>query len=58
MTEFVKRLRAKGWTAQALAKHWGVTPRQISNIGKDPKQMHWDALECLPVKQKVKKGEL
>jgi len=52
MTEFVKKLRAKGWTAQALAKHWGVTPRRISQIGANPKQIHWDAMEHLPVIKK------
>lgn len=48
MTPFVKQLRKKGWTAQQLAKRWGVTPRQISNIGRNPSQKDWDALECLP----------
>lgn len=55
MTPFVKKLRAKGWTAQALAKHWGVTPRRISQIGANPKQKDWDAMEHLPVREKVKK---
>jgi transcriptional regulator len=55
MTPFVKKLRAKGWTARSLAKHWGVTPRRISQIGASPKQIHWDAMEHLPVREKIKK---
>ncbi len=48
MTDFVKKLRSKGWTAQKLAKRWGVSPRQISNVGKSPTQKDWDALAGLP----------
>jgi len=48
MTDFVKQLRAKGWTAQALAKRWGVSPRRISQIGNEPTQKDWDALSGLP----------
>lgn len=48
MTEFVKKLRVKGWTAQELAKRWGVSPRRISQIGNDPHQKDWDALAGLP----------
>ena len=52
MTDFVKTLRSKGWSAQELAERWGVTPRQISNIGKNPNKMNLDALEGLPCKAK------
>jgi len=55
MTPFVKKLREKGWTAQALAKHWGVTPRRISQIGANPKQKDWDAMEHLPNIENIKK---
>ena len=48
MTNYVKRLRAKGWTAQELAKRWGVSPRRISQLGKKPQQKDWDALAGLP----------
>lgn len=50
MTEFVKQLRAKGWTAQDLAERWGVSPRRISQIGNAPTQKDWDALAGLPDK--------
>lgn len=51
MTEFVNQLRAKGWTAQELAKRWGVSPRRISQIGAAPTQKDWDALVGLPDKK-------
>ncbi len=50
MTDFVKKLRAKGYTARELAARWSLLPRQISRIGKAPKQMHLDALDGLPEK--------
>lgn len=56
MTEFVKQLRAKGWTAQELAIRWGVSPRRISQIGNDPQQRDWDALAGLPEKVSVAKA--
>jgi hypothetical protein len=51
MTGFVKKLRAKGYTARELAARWSLLPRQISRIGKAPKQIHLDALAGLPSKQ-------
>jgi transcriptional regulator len=48
MTEYVKTLRKKGWTAQELAKRWGVSPRRISQIGNEPTQKDWDALAGIP----------
>ena len=48
MTDFVKLLRQKGWTAQKLAVRWGVSPRRISQIGANPTQKDFDALEGLP----------
>jgi len=48
MTDYVKELRGKGWTAKEVAKRWGVSPRQISNIGKNPTRKDWDALAGLP----------
>lgn len=50
MTEYVKALRAKGWSAQELAERWGVSPRRISQIGNNPTQKDWDALAGLPCK--------
>ena len=41
MTEYVKALRAKGWSAQDLAERWGVSPRRISQIGNAPTQKAW-----------------
>lgn len=52
MTPFVKALRLKGWSAKEVAKRWGILPRQMSNIGKRPKQMHMDALAGLPDRAK------
>jgi len=50
MTDYVKKIRAKGWMAQELAKRWGVSPRRISQIGNNPSQKDWDALTGLPTK--------
>lgn len=55
MTEFVKALRRKGWSAQEVAKRWGLLPRQLSRIGKNPKQIHMDAMSGLPDRNKIKK---
>jgi transcriptional regulator with XRE-family HTH domain len=51
MTDYVKQLRAKGWTAQELAKRWGVSPRRISQIGSSPSTKDWDALAGLPARE-------
>jgi len=48
MTEYVKQLRVKGWTAQELAMRWGVSTSRISQIGAAPTQKDWDALAGLP----------
>jgi len=48
MTDYVKALRTKGWSAKKVAERWGLLPRQISRIGNNPKQIHLDALEGLP----------
>jgi transcriptional regulator len=53
MTDFVKALRLKGWSAQQVAKRWGVTPRRISQIGKNPRQKDWDALNGLPERKQA-----
>lgn len=52
MTDFVRELRAKGWTAKEVAERWGMLPRQLSRIGSKPKQIHWDALAGLPDRSK------
>jgi len=48
MTKFVKALRIKGWSAKRVAERWGMLPRQLSRIAKEPKQIHLDALAGLP----------
>jgi len=48
MTDYVKAVRRKGWTAQELAERWGITARQVSNIGRNPSKMNIDALAGLP----------
>ena len=52
MHDYVKALRGKGYTASEVAERWGVTPRQVSRIGKNPKQIHLDALDGLPDRKK------
>ena len=58
MTEYVKALRAKGWSAQDLAERWGVSPRRISQIGNAPTQKDWGALAGLPDKNAIKDREV
>jgi len=48
MFPFTQLAKQKGWKMQDLAFYWGVTPRQLSRIAKDPKQIHIDALRGLP----------
>lgn len=52
MTDFVKVLRQKGWSAQQVAKRWGVSPRRISQIGNNPSKKDLDALAGLPDRSK------
>ena len=54
MTEFVKALRLKGWSAQEVAERWNMLPRQLSKIGNRPKKIHLDALAGLPDRSKKK----
>ncbi len=54
MTDFVKALRLKGWSAKEVAARWGVTPRRISQIGEKPRRKDLDALAGLPDKSKGK----
>lgn len=48
MTQFVRKIREKGWSAREVAARWGITPRRLSQIGKAPTQRDWDALAGLP----------
>ena len=52
---FVGELHKIGMSAQELALRWGVTPRQISNVGKNPSQKDWDALEGIKKEINAKK---
>jgi hypothetical protein len=48
MNEFTKLVKAKGWKMQDVAERWGVTPRRMSQIAKEPGQKDWDAVAGLP----------
>jgi len=48
VNKFTEQAKAKGWSMKAIGDRWGVTQRQMSNIGASPKQVHWDALAGLP----------
>ncbi|EEC0182538.1 hypothetical protein ABO55_003503 [Salmonella enterica subsp. enterica] len=43
---------SKGWTFEALAARWEVSPRQMSRIAAAGKQRDIDAVNGLPVKPK------
>ncbi len=53
MTNMLRNIKAKGWTAKEVAKRWGITQRQMSNISKRPKVRDCDAVEGLPTKLKT-----
>lgn len=48
MNDFTKQVKAKGWKMNQLAERWGVTPRRMSQIAKDPSRKDWDAIAALP----------
>lgn len=48
MNLFTTAVKRKGWLMKTLGKRWGLSARQMSNIAKDPKIIHWDALAGIP----------
>lgn len=44
-SKFVSELNKMGLSAKDLADRWGITPRQIANIGRNPSVKDWCALE-------------
>ena len=54
MTNFLRNIKAKGWTAKEVGERWGIKPRQMSNISRNPKVRDFDAVEGLPDKNEVK----
>ena len=52
MNEFTKEIHRHGLRAKALAERWGIKERQMVNVCRNPKQVHWDALQGI-----VKGGE-
>lgn len=45
---FKRELQLKGWKMKEVASRWGVTPRQMTNIAKEPRTRDWDMLDGLP----------
>lgn len=50
-TQFKLKANAKGWLMADIAERWGITVRQMSNVSREPKKIHWDALAGLPKKK-------
>jgi len=50
MNEFTKIIKAKGWTAKAVAERWGVSSSTMNRICGKPRQKDIDALYGLPGK--------
>ena len=48
MKPFTQAVKEKGWLMKMLADRWGITTRQMSNIARDPKPIHWDAVAGIP----------
>lgn len=47
-----KEIKDKGYTQRELGKRWGIKERQMYNIMREPKQIHLDAVNGLPRKNK------
>ncbi len=48
-TTFLKAdIKRKGWKIKEVAARWGITPRRMSQILKNPTYMHIDAIYGLP----------
>ena len=45
---FKDELKSKGWKMKDVAERWEITPRQVSNIAKEPTTRYWDMLDGLP----------
>ena len=45
---FKDDLKSKGWKMKDVAERWGISPRQVSNIAKNPTTRDWDMLDGLP----------
>lgn len=52
MSGYAKAAHAKGWTINALAERWGLTPQRLTQIGQNPTQRDWDALAGVPPREK------
>ena len=52
MENLLRNIKAKGWKAKEVAERWGIKPRQMANITREPKVIHFDAVEGLPEKPK------
>jgi hypothetical protein len=51
MNSLTAAIKSKGWRMKDVAERWNITPRQMSNIAKTPKQIHWDAVAGLPKRE-------
>jgi len=52
MTNFMIKIKLKGWTPKEVGERWGIKQRQMNNISRNPKVIHFDAVEGLPTKLK------
>ena len=52
---FTDAVRARGYTMIELASIWGLQPRQLSLIAKNPKPIHWLAIKGLEDRKQPKK---
>jgi len=52
MTNLLRNIKDKGWTAKEVGERWGIKQRQMNNISRNPKVIHFDAVEGLPTKLK------
>ena len=48
MTNLMRNIKAKGWKQKEVAKRWGIKPRQMANISRNPKVKDFDAVEGVP----------
>ena len=54
MNKFTQKAYELGWKMKDIANRWDISPRQMSNIAKNPKTKDYDALNGLPKINKPK----
>ena len=49
MYDLTRMIKQKGYTNTEIAERWGLTRVRLSQIAANPKPMHFDAVNGLPM---------